>query len=282
MKIIIQIVLYNKKFEDSITLASLYAIKEILQSYPVKIKIQDNSCEEMRDCNYLLEINNYVECTYHHSPQNLTLREIYNQSLSKLVDGDYICLLDDDTNITEKYFRDAVEYIRENPDIGLIVPQIYVYGKMYSPHKSYFFFNKPIMKKINGLCKTQFMSAINSGMIINAKFFSNSGFRYPSYTDFYGTDKVFFDKYAEHYEYFYVLDVFIEHNVSNHPENTDVDGYIKILNITNKFWREYLKDKKMLLSLYSVYMFLYSLKMSLKKKNISFVMNFIKKGLKNE
>nr|WP_302444094.1 hypothetical protein [Hafnia alvei] len=280
MKIIIEIVLYNKSFADSMTLMSIFSMRDYLGRYPIKIYIQDNSDQSMLDPNFLCELSKHIECEYVHSPQNLTLREIYNYRISQLSSGDYLCLLDDDTTLTEKYFSSAIHCIQMKPEIGLIVPTIKVHNKTYSPHRSYYFYNKPIKKNLKGQQPTRFMSAINSGMIINSAFFLKSEFTYPAYADFYGTDKVFFDRYSEFYEYFYVLDVCIEHNVSNHPKNPDDVSYINIINKTVRFWTSYLRDKKIILFLYFTYMFLYTLKLSIVRKNNVFILNFIKKRFK--
>lgn len=279
MKIQALVVVYNTRLENSKTLRSILS-QVGCDDKSIEITIYDNSSISMFDFSFVDKLKHQFIVKYYHTPENLTLREIYNKEIDILDKADFLILLDDDTSLPNNYFLKMLVAQECHPQIELFVPNIVVKDQIYSPYISYYFVSKPIKNSLKGLCKTKNMSAINSGMMISGAFFNNTGFRYPGYVDFYGTDIVFFDALSSSRDYFCVVDVQVEHEVSNHPSNLDVYNYAGILNKVNFFWIKHLRKKWMLLIAYRIFMILYALKLSIKTKNVIFLKNVIKLSVK--
>nr|ACA24830.1 WbsW [Escherichia coli] len=280
MKITILVVLYNKKFEESTTLQTILSEKHTLKKMNVELCIHDNSPNSQLDECYISEMKEFVKCYYTHTPENMTLREIYNNIINTLKYNTYLCLMDDDTSLPQSFFNEVISAINNNPDIELIVPRVIVNDKLYSPHKSYSFINRPTVRDIKGIQKSKNMSAINSGMVIKSNFFKRCGFKYPEYTSYYGTDKVFFDHYLKYNQEYYVLDIDINHDVSNHPYNKDDVRYSQIISSVNFFWMQHLKGNYALKFLYIIYIILYRIKLSILRKNLIFIKSIVSLGNK--
>lgn len=279
MDIKILVVIYNTKLSDSATLLSL-ANQKITHKINISLVIYDNSARSNFEKVFIEKLTQHFDLVYKHTPQNLSLREIYNGEIKEMNSDDILVILDDDTSLPDNYLDMVAQSIIENPSISLFVPKIFVHGSLYSPHKSFVFLNRKIKKITNGAIYTRNMSAINSGMVIRGAFFKSSGFLYPNFVDFYGTDKVFFDAYASNQRYFYVMNICVDHDVSNHPSNRDINNYASVINKVNVFWLKYLDKKRLLLNAYKLFMLFYALKLSLKNKKIIFLKNAFNLGFK--
>lgn len=281
MNLKIIVVIYKKSLSCSSTLMSL--IKQGKdEEISGELIIYDNSPLTMYEPGIIEKLEHMFSITYNHTPKNLTLREIYNFEIETIELDDYILFLDDDTNLPVNYLSDALKFINTKPHIYLFTPLIYTRDKLYSPHKSYSFISKPLKEIVCGICSTKNYSAINSGMIVKGEYFIKSGFRYPSFVDFYGTDKVFFDYYSSLHNEFYIMDLHVEHDVSNHPQNSSNEEYVKVLNKVNMFWIRYLARQKKSVFLYRVFMLLYALKISVEKRDFIFLNQALTLGCTNE
>ncbi|WP_265460789.1 hypothetical protein, partial [Aeromonas salmonicida] len=111
-----------------------------------------------------------------------------------------------------------------------------------------------------GVVSTKNRSVINSGIIVAGRYFIKSGFLYPDFVDFYGTDRVFFDHYASLHEDYCVMNIPVQHDVSNHPKNSCSEDYSRVLNRVNSFWIRYLSYQNKSAFPYKLFMLFYAFK----------------------
>lgn len=280
MNIKIIVVVFNSALEDSETLVSLN--EQLEGGYiSAELIIYDNSSISMYDQKIVTSLQKKYKVCYKHTPQNLTLREIYNQAICSLDSNEYLMFLDDDTRLPKDFFYHAEQNIKNYSAIDLFVPKIFVKGSLYSPHRCYSFIDKKLNKLNSGKNVTRNISAINSGMIIKSSYFKSTNFIYPDFVDYYGTDRVFFDNYAMQREEFCIMDVCVHHDVSNHPGNDNTDEYLKILKKVNDFWLKYLTFQGKSTLPYKIFMLFYLVKMAMKKRNLAFIRHAIKLGFKD-
>ena len=281
MNLKIVVVVFNIEMKNSPTLLSL--VKQKTPSFsPAELIIYDNSFVSVHDYKVINDLKDEFVVYYKHTPQNLTLREIYNLEIKKIRVNDYILLLDDDTDLPANYLMTSYSYINRYPEVNLFSPLIYVHDKLYSPHRSYSYVNMPLTNVVVGVVSTKNRSVINSGIIVAGRYFIKSGFLYPDFVDFYGTDRVFFDHYASLNEDYCIMNVRVQHDVSNHPQNSSIEDYSRVLNRVNVFWIKYLSHQNKSAFLYKLFMLLYALKISLQRRNVIFLKSAIKLGCENE
>lgn len=281
MKLKIVVVVFNIEMKNSPTLLSL-AEQKTPSFSPAELIIYDNSFASVYDSEIINLLKNEFVVSYKHTPQNLTLREIYNLEIKEIKESDYILFLDDDTDLPANYLLTSYSYINSHPEVNLFSPLIYVHDRLYSPHRSYSYFNMPLTNVTVGVVSTKNRSVINSGIIVAGRYFIKSGFLYPDFVDFYGTDRVFFDHYASLHEDYCVMNIPVQHDVSNHPQNSCSEDYSRVLNRVNYFWIRYLSYQNKSAFSYKLFMLLYAFKISLQRRNTIFLKSAIKLGCSNE
>lgn len=278
MNLYIQVVVFNKRMLDSFTLSSLceQSVKKG-GLHKIILNIHDNSPYSCRDLEVLAKLEKFYEVRYVHTPENKTLRDIYNLAIRALQPTDALLLLDDDTALPENYLEVAIKNIAKNPDINVFAPKVMVHGNLYSPYKSYLFISRPLTDiTADAKRSSRHHAFINSGLIIVGRFFINSGFRYPKEVEFYGTDTVFSHEFRKYESEYMLMDLTINHDVNNHPENSSAENYAGALLKVMKFWWGQLHGVSKFG--YSLYMFLYVLKISIKFRSLIFIKMII--GLK--
>jgi GT2 family glycosyltransferase len=218
-KMTILVCLYNKNIATSNTLKSL--LKAVNQINNQSIFIWDNSVNSLDEKDIALLKNNFENFTYKHTPENVVLSKIYNSLIvSQTVANSYLMLCDDDSEIPESFFIQLEEAIEKKPLINLFLPQIYSNSILVSPAKDYLIKTSLIKELDSGILKADYITAINSGMVISNRVFID-GFRYDERLNFYGTDNFFMYEYAKKNKDLFVLDIKINHDLSfNGKENT--------------------------------------------------------------
>lgn len=172
--IITVIVIYNCSCCDSISYKRL-------KEYGIKTIVCDNSTKDYGNKDIVDNDDNiYIDM---HG--NKGLSKAYNMAL-KQIDNKYhfICLFDDDTDMEKDYFSKALDYINTvNADIFL--PIVKTQTKVLSPCQ---FKNKKVIEvRKSDDIDMNYISAINSGMIIRKDVFS----------DFKYNENIFLD-YVDH------------------------------------------------------------------------------------
>jgi len=210
----ILVVIYNKSFSESRTLVEIGEVAKTGLLKPLKLLIWDNSPVKINEIE-LEQLKGYLQdITVIHTPENLPLSKIYNRVIDHHINrDDYLMLLDHDTFVTEKYFTEIIDKINCQDLPDLLLPKIWVNGNIESPALQYVLFAKRWKEDLPGYYDTKHVTAINSGMVISARFFS-SGFRYDERLLFYGTDTYMMYKYSGDNKKFYLLDTSLKHDLN--------------------------------------------------------------------
>jgi rhamnosyltransferase len=213
VEILIIMVLYNIKLEDSLSFITLSESVDD-DSGPLDILVYDNSPE-------IQSINNAQfqkwNIHYIHDSSNAGVSFAYNTGakLAEKLNKDWLLLTDQDsdfpTNSVDKYF-DAIIH---NKSINLFCPilktssNIIISPCVFKFHRA---FSLEIMQP--GLKSLNDFSPINSGLCISLALFNNAG-GYKNaikldYSDFYFIEKVKLVVNA-----FLIIDLVVEHNLSS-------------------------------------------------------------------
>lgn len=151
---------------------------------------------------------------YRATPENLGLSSIYNQVISKDLDSEeHLILLDQDTVLPINFLKTADEAIGQHPDIDLFLPMIRANGYWVSPLDYCLGWGRYWAVPRYGRMKSAGVCAINSGMVISAKYLLGRSV-YDEKLRFYGTDTQFMLDYVDHRDELVVLDVQLDHDLS--------------------------------------------------------------------
>ncbi len=211
-KLTILVCLYNKNISTSNTLQSLLKAVDLIKNE--SIFIWDNSVKPLNKKEFDLLKNNFLNFRYRHTAENIVLSKIYNAVIDEQKEANsYLMLCDDDSEIPASFFITLEEQINKYPFINLFLPQIYSNSILVSPAKDYLIKTRLIKDLNAGILKTDYVTAINSGMVISNRVFMQ-GFRYDETLNFYGTDNFFMYEYAKKNDNLSVLDIKIDHDLS--------------------------------------------------------------------
>jgi len=208
MKILIIIVLYNKKIED------LFIFKEALEE-ETDLFIYDNSPKAQT-----VPIIHNAHILYEHNKTNPGVSVAYNRGIkrAKELEKDTVLLLDHDTIFTMEYAKlYQIQYMqyRDNYIYAPIISDVDK-NKIYSPALLTHFIGKAIPFnnfKFESIYNLSGKSVINSGLMIPLTIFEKiGGFNEKIKLDF--SDIYFIEKYKELNIDIILLDIYIEHSIS--------------------------------------------------------------------
>lgn len=227
--IYVVLVIYNKSCLESIT------FNELMKHSQCKVIVCDNS---ERDFNNR-KIVEQVGYTYVDMHGNQGLSVAYNKAIKTIKDKNgYVCILDDDTNITD-YFEAIKKYlVKGNADIYL--PVIVDQQGILSPCKTNW--NKfTRFKSIDDLSNHS-ISAINSGMIIKITVFDKVQYDTNLFLDY--IDHQFMKEVQKtRLDIVVMKDIIVKQNFS--LLNNTVEQAIKRETIIEKDLRTYYKKQKL-------------------------------------
>lgn len=215
MNITAVIVVYNQSCAQSITCRRLAEM-----DMPLQVIVFDNSTRNFGNRAYCDE-RGWV---FLGGAGNQGLSKAYNGCIDYLKDQSYdgyICLFDDDTEVTADYFRALKKAIAQGGQ--LFVPLIYADGRLLSPcritpaHKAILFPDEEAALGYTG----KDMSAINSGMAMALSLFDD--YRYDEHIFLDGIDHTHIRKLAERNIRPAILDVRFHHQFSG-DEKPAVEG----------------------------------------------------------
>jgi GT2 family glycosyltransferase len=219
------VVLFSKNIEDSSTIQSLIRNANLVDNEMVYV--WDNSPLPLSIEVMDLLNQTFKQLKYHHTPENIVLSKVYNSVIEEIEQtSSYLVLLDDDSELPDSFFTEIIKSTFYNSTIELFLPQIYSNGVLVSPAKDYLFKTALMTNVQIGLYRSNYLTAINSGMVIKTDFFKK-GFRYNEKLNFYGTDNFFMFEYAKQCENLIVIDVKIHHDLS-YNSSGDINKKIKI------------------------------------------------------
>ena len=181
LKITTVIVVYNKKIEETTTWKCIHSF-----SIRTEFLVIDNSDYDAG--NDLFCIDNDIR--YISMEGNKGLSKAYNRAVEASISSDYIVFLDDDTNITEEYYKLLFDSIRRYPDVDVFVPIIRGQdGIIYSPNYYRFLKNK-LINKTNQEVPQERFNAIASCMAVHMRVFNSYRFKEELFVD--QVDQYFF------------------------------------------------------------------------------------------
>lgn len=168
-KIAVIVVVYNKSCKGSITCQALKALRHT----KVSVLVYDNSVRDFGNASYCEK----QEWIYFSQRENIGISKAYNvciDHLKKNMMVDYLCLFDDDTDISEEYF-DALNSAINDSGADIYVPLVFSAGRLLSPCKIKSNFNVSMFKDEQEalLYNGRDITAINSGMAIKLNVFDN-------------------------------------------------------------------------------------------------------------
>lgn len=273
----ILIVIYNKNPEESSTIVSLSNVDDRFKAN-MRCLVCDNSKKEFDDAqkvklDCLLKGTDYQY--EHNDGRNKPLSEIYNETIKKLRSEEYLIILDDDSVFDSELFEKCSCAIIENRDIDLFLPVIYDRCTAVSPAVLKGFKGHYIKNIKTGRIKCKNITAINSGMIIKAKYLKERFEGYDERIKFYFTDNDFMSKYDLTHKELFVLDYRMDHTLNFYMRG---ESFEKKKNRFRDLRRSYLilmRRKGLVFYLLTqIYLFVYSIKFSLQQRDIRFIFVF--------
>lgn len=264
-KILLLVVNYNKKIEESETIQSIKKLVKI--DFKIKILIWDNCALEENE-EKLKEIFLSQEYYYLKTNKNVELSKIYNYVIKNYVINkvDFFMILDNDSKIENIFFKKLYEATLLNQNINLYIPIVKEKERILSPMKVYLVKGIYFKGNISGEIKSKKLFAINSGMVIREKYLAKFGIKYNEKIKFYGTDNDFMKKYEKNNQKAFVLDYIMRHDFSMNDKNEEFE---------KKKWRyddmkngmlQIYKDSKFKYLIIKLYYFFLDIKFDLKNR----------------
>lgn len=203
---------FNSFICDSVTIETfLNAKKNInLNNSKMRVVVWDNSTESK----YIEENKVFAReknISIFGDGENHSLGWVYNIFLND-IKVDFLCLFDDDSNITRDYLIEVDSVILDF-DISVAIPRVFSQlGSMYSPAKL------GIVRGIHlDKINTGFhygLTAITSGTLLNVKNIKSSQVFFDESLSFYGVDTLFFLALKTKKIPVYVFEAEMPHNLS--------------------------------------------------------------------
>jgi GT2 family glycosyltransferase len=166
-EIVVVVVLYKRKPEESQTINSLAAAfgshPELLDS--MHVLLWDNSPSAID------RLNLPFPCDYRYAGRNVGTSGAYNYAMefAEAEGASWLLLLDQDTTVSGEFLPRMLEHshlLRERMEIGSVVPFIFSHGSLVSPRLLGRFHQMPqIAPTFNGICR-QKAFAVNSATLM--------------------------------------------------------------------------------------------------------------------
>lgn len=269
------LVIYNRKCADSPSLNYLVSQNVVLSS----IILCDNSTDES------IKIFNRLFCeksniVYIDMKGNMGLSKAYNKAISLINDhvDNWVVFFDQDTRIPPDYFEQLENSIKQHPDKYIHVPFVLSSQKdiQISPSKifGYHVTRKPY-PRVAGIYYD--VTAINTGMVINRCVFSKVGkYNEELFLDY--IDHYFIREYKKYFEGIVCFNARLIQDFSSH-EKKDFDAEVKRFMIYKRDFYIFCKNSFLGRVFYFLKITFRSLKLSIKHKNIMFlILLFLKRS----
>lgn len=203
---------FNSFISDSVTIKTFFKAEEDVdfKNSKMRVVVWDNSTESKYiEGNKLFALENNF--SIFGDGTNHSLGRVYNTFLND-IDADFLCLFDDDSNITRDYLIEVDSVILDF-DISVAIPRVFSQqGSMYSPAKLGIVRGVHLDKIDTGFnCG---LTAITSGTLLNVKNIKSSHVFFDESLSFYGVDTLFFLALKAKKIPVYVFDVKMNHNLS--------------------------------------------------------------------
>lgn len=271
MKKVILVVLYKCSFDDSQTLKSL--LKSVEKLNKDTILIWDNSPSSQSEDKIRKLRNSFerfgIKLLYKNTPENLSLSNIYNNTIKQYNCYDYLVIFDQDSDFDDNFFKELHLAYSTNPEIKLFLPLISYKGNIISPSKKIFMKGFYLKNRIYGKHKARNFSAINSGMVIAYKYLIDKYSGYDERLKFYGTDDFFMMNYGLDNKYLYIINYMFDHDLTLSMNNESSEKLLISYHQMLESWKIiYSKYNKCLIQLYIL---IHSIKTALKYKDSRYI-----------
>jgi GT2 family glycosyltransferase len=212
-KIAIVIVLYNTPLENSITFRSLTACLEDENSSPIDLIVYDNSKNN--------QVINHIDflmwnITYIHDESNPGVSKAYNEAAKIAYKSGklWILLTDQDTKFPKQSISRYIEGVKKHFDVKIFVPYLKSGEINFSPSK-YYFSRGFIWKKPDlGIHSFRNKSLLNSGIFVNLDAFNSIG-GYNEKVQLYFSDFDFVNRFKRIHPNFCLVDITCKHELSD-------------------------------------------------------------------
>lgn len=220
--ILVIIVLYKCRFEDSKSLQTLSNSITAAKWGKMDLVVYDNSPE------YNMHSLNHKAFNIYYVPDysNSGVSKAYNTAfvLGKQMKKKYLLLLDQDTEIPSSYCE---ELFVLQFDYSLIVPKLMNKNKIISPCRYILGRGSSLNmnKCIGGLNSLKQRNFLNSGSLISISLFEKVG-GFDERVPLYFSDFNFFNRLKKHENSFFLLESVFYHDMSSNDE-TNIDQFFK-------------------------------------------------------
>ena len=273
----ILVVIYNKSPRTSSTIVSLSGIDDVFKGH-IRCLVCDNSKEELcsEDKRELSDLLKGIKYEYRHNGgRNKPLSEIYNDAIKELHDDEFLVIFDDDSVFGSELFGKSSLAIKDNEYIDLFLPVVYDNGRIVSPAVMRGF-KGHYLKSVNvGKMSCKNITAINSGMIIRAKYLKHGFEGYDERIRFYFTDNDFMSRFTSSHKELFVLDYKMMHTLNFYQRGEDFRKKKARFRDLRRSFLILMRRKGLILYLLTqIYLFVYSIKFSIQQRDIRFIFVF--------
>lgn len=202
------VVLYKSEIQNSKTINTLLENIHYLDKYKMILYIHNNGPKKI-NINFS-DFPKNLEVRYTESLNNSSLSSIYNKAINT-TDSRYICLLDQDSELSLNYIKAISDFILS--ERNLLLPLIYAKGKIRCP-RIYFKSKKGIiLNKEQKIQNKLFPRTVGSGIVLSGDL-----------------SKYLIQKYGSVFDerfYIYKVDTTFFYRVQSLTKfNIDIKGYI--------------------------------------------------------
>ncbi len=271
---LILVVLYKQTVSESNTLLSLLNCKERLSEK--LLFVWDNSPYPLDSSDIFILEDQFKKFKYFNSKDNKSLSEVYN-TVIKQIKFDKIFIFDQDTTLTDQYFKLVDSAAMTNIDIGVFLPFVKNNDRVVSPlpYSAINFDRSKETKK--GRISAKDKTAFASGLCIRESVFKKDNIWFDKNLSFYGIDYKFILDYGDFNKFMFLIDYKLEHSLS-FTEEEEKEVKIKRFdsNIAASFYlasSRFNFYQKLILVIRS---FFTSFKMSFKYSDFAFYLIFFK------
>ena len=216
MRVEAVVVLYNKSVKESITLQNLRGLGD----NDISICVVDNSTSDYGNEKYCRDSG----LLYINMKGNEGLSKAYNVAVRTSRGTDIFVLLDDDTEITDDYFKVLKKDASQKEDVDIFAPVIIGQdGIIYSPNEYHFLKNDLVLNKGNREIIQSKFNAISSCLAIRSKVFEDYEYDERLFMDL--VDQYFCLRQRQFGRKFSMLNTRIHQNFSQRNSNIDVIKY---------------------------------------------------------
>lgn len=268
------IVIYGKRLSESSTISSFTRFSNFLEGR-CRIVVWDNSPlpnepEELEKVRAALP---WAKIDYRHNQgENIPLSQLYNRSIELLHDDEVMVILDDDSQFDEHFFLEADKAILEHPDEDLFLPIVHNGKDIVSPAVMVLFKGHYLKQVSPGRMECRHRTAINSGMMIRARYLKHGFEGYDERIRFYFTDNDFMSRFTATHSHFFVLDYHLQHRLDFYARGEDFEHKAKRFKELRRSFL-ILMRRRSLWAYWAtqVYMFIYSIKFAIIHRDIRYI-----------